>query len=306
MENRILKDTISLAKERNLNILNVIVRQNGEIIDRYNFQEEKPSLLWSVSKSITSLAVGIAIDEGYFNLENKVIDFFKERESNNKYINSLTIHDLLCMGTGHEKCPIVNADWSQGQKWDIEDLFFQEPFVNEPGRKYIYDNSAAYMLSKIIKKATTLDLDDYLFEKLFKPLGIKKPKWDRCPQEVVQGFTGLYLTAEELSKVGQLVLNEGEWNGKQIISRDYIKKATSVQISTGDFTPYYATEDHHQGYGYQFWINSYKGSYRMDGMYGQYVVILPNKHAVVVYVSNEPKNMTGILELTWETLIDKL
>lgn len=306
MSKRVLDDLVILAKNRNLNILNIVVRQNGKILDRHNFQEEESILLWSVSKSLTSLAAGIAIDEGYFSLESKLIDFFPDVRCEDEKVKKISIHDLLCMGTGHDKCPVETADWSNGQDWDISDLFFSDPFVHEPGTYFVYDNSAAYMLSKVIKKATGKYLDDYLYEKVFKPLDIERPKWDRCPKGIPQGFSGLHLKAEELSKVGQLFLDKGVWKGKKLVSEEFIEKATSAQISTKDYNPYYATEDHHQGYGYQIWMNSYEGSYRMDGMYGQYVVMLPDKNAVVVYVSNEPKNMTGILELTWEALIDKI
>ena len=96
------------------------------------------------------------------------------------------------------------------------------------------------------------------------------------------------------------------WGKKQLIPADYITQATKPQIDTSEFNEFFATADHKQGYGYQIWMNSYPGSYRMDGMYGQYVVMLPDKNAVVTYVSNEPSNMTGVLELTWNTLIDRL
>ena len=96
------------------------------------------------------------------------------------------------------------------------------------------------------------------------------------------------------------------WKDRQLIPSSYIEQATSIQIETRDFNPFFATEDHHRGYGYQVWMNSYPDLYRMDGMYGQNVIMLPKRNAVVTYVSNEPRNMTAILELTWNTLIDKL
>lgn len=308
MKIRILDELIISAKNENLNILNIVVRQNGEIIDRHDFEEEKPVLLWSVSKTFTSMAVGIAISENYFKLDDHIIDFFPEflDKSRNEYVKKLTVHDLLCMGTGHAECPIVKADWSNGKEWDITELFFQEPFVYEPGTHYVYDNSAAYILSRIISITTGNDLDEYLNKKIFEPLEIPKPQWDRCPKGVIQGFSGLHLKAEELSRFGQLILDKGVWNNKQLIPRDFIEKATSVQIKTDDFNPFYATDDHHQGYGYQIWRNSYPNSYRMDGSRGQYVVIIPDKNAVITFVSNEPKNMSGILALTWSTLVDKL
>ena len=308
MENELLNDLVLSVKNQNLHVLNVIIRKDGDIISKYDFEEEKPTLLYSVSKTFTSMAVGIAINEGCFKINDYVMDFFPHipQEHTSEYLKKMTIHDLLCMATGHAECPVFKADWSGGKEWDISQLFFDEPIVFEPGTHFTYDNSATYMLSKIIGITTGTNLDEYLDEKIFQPLDIPKPKWDTCPKGIPQGFSGLYLTAEQLSKFGQLILDKGVWKGKQLIPSSYIEQATSVQIKTNDFNPFFATEDHHQGYGYQIWMNSYPNSYRMDGSYGQYVVMLPDKNAVVTYISNEPQNMTGILELTWHTLIDKL
>lgn len=308
MRTELLNDLIASVKKQNLQVLNVVVRQNGNIIAKHDFEEEKTRLLWSVSKTFTSMAVGIAISEGYFKINDHVIDFFPSLPATqiSEFLKKITIHDLLCMGTGHGECPVMKADWSQGNSWDICQLFFNEPIVFEPGTHFTYDNSATYMLSKIISITTGDNLDEYLDKKIFQHLEIEKPKWDTCPKGIPQGFSGLYLTAEQLSRFGQLILDKGVWDGKQLIPSRYIEQATSVQIDTSDFNPYFATADHHQGYGYQIWMNSYPNSYRMDGSYGQYVVMLPDKNAVVTYVSEEPKNMTGILELTWDTLISKL
>lgn len=308
MRNNMLDDLIECVKNQNLHVLNVIVRQDGNIIAKHDFEEEKPTLLYSVSKTFTSMAVGIAISEGYFKISDYVIDFFTNipQERISEYLKKMTVHDLLCMGTGHAECPVVKADWESGEEWDITKLFFDEPIVFEPGTHFTYDNGATYMLSKIISITTGTNLDNYLNEKVFKHLDIPKPKWDTCPKGIPQGFSGLYLTAEQLSRFGQLILDKGVWKGKQLIPSSYIKQATSVQIKTNDFNPYFATSDNHQGYGYQIWMNSYANSYRMDGLYGQYVVIIPDKNAVITYVSNEPKNMMGVLELTWDTLVNKL
>lgn len=308
MNNVLLNDLILSVKSQNLHVLNVIVRQDGNIIAKHDFEKEKPALLYSVSKTFTSMAIGIAISEGYFKLNDHVINFFSDIQNmpTNGYLKEMTIHDLLCMGTGHEECPVMKADWSDGKEWDITQLFFQEPIVFKPGTHFTYNNASTYILSKIISITMGSDLNEYLDRRIFKHLDIPKPNWSTCPKGITQGFSGLYLTAEQLSRFGQLVLDKGVWKDKQLIPSSYIEKATSVQIKTNDFTPYYATSDHHQGYGYQIWMNSYPNSYRMDGLYGQYVVMLPDKNAVITYISNEPQNMTGVLELTWDTLIDKL
>jgi CubicO group peptidase (beta-lactamase class C family) len=308
MNNELLCDLISSVKNQNLHVLNVVVRQDGNIIAKHDFEEEKPVLLYSVSKTFTSMAVGIAISEGYFKIDDHVVDFFSDIPSlsMNEYLKELTIHDLLCLGTGQAECPVMKADWSNGKDWDICELFFNEPIVFKPGTHFTYNNAATYMLSKIISITTSINLDEYLDRKIFRHLDIPKPRWDTCPKGIPQGFSGLYLTAEQLSRFGQLLLDKGFWKGKQLIPSGYIEQAASVQIETNDFNPYFATADHHQGYGYQIWMNSYPNSYRMDGLYGQYVVMLPDKNAVITYVSNEPQNMTGVLELTWNTLINKL
>lgn len=308
MNDTLLNDLITDVNKKNLHVWNIVVRQHGKVIARHDFKPEKPTLLYSVSKTFTSMAIGIAMAEGRFTLSDRVVDFFPgiNHTSASEYLNKMTLHHLLCMGTGHAECPVEKADWKRGKKWDIAELFFAEPILFEPGTHFTYNNAATYLLSRIISMTTGSNLDEYLDKRIFLPLDIPKPEWDRCPYGIPKGFSGLHLAAEHLSRFGQLLLDHGVWNEQQLIPSDYIEKATSVQIKTCDFTPFFATEDHKQGYGYQIWKNSYPNSYRMDGLYGQYVVMLPEKSAVVTYVSHEPWNMTGILELTWNTLIEKL
>lgn len=307
MGKMILDDFVQSVTEQKLNILNMNVRKNGEIIAKHDFVEEKPSVLWSASKTFTSMAIGIARGEGLLDLDNKVIDYFKDDYDipDNNYLKKMTIHDLLCMGSGHAECPIMKAEWTRIIPLDIVKLFFDEPIKYEPGTRFTYDNSATYMLSRIITKVTGKSLLDYAYEKIFKPLDIPKPRWATCPRGYTQGFSGLYLTAEQLSRFGQLILNKGKWNDTQLIPQDYIEKATSVQISTVTHDHDFTTADHHMGYGYQIWMNSYAGSYRLDGMFGQFVIIVPEKNALITFVSHEERAIE-ILEIAWKHLIDKL
>jgi CubicO group peptidase (beta-lactamase class C family) len=162
------------------------------------------------------------------------------------------------------------------------------------------------MLSKLISVCTGSCLNDYLSPRLYEPLRIQNVEWEKDINGVNFGCSGLYLSAHEVSKVGQLLLSEGKWGDTSLIPREYINKATMKQIDTSKFDEPFATADHKSGYGYQLWMNSYYGSYRMDGLYGQYVVIIPKNQAVITFISNEPENMTGILELTWKHIIEKL
>ena len=309
MQNTILDALVASAQQRRLKILQVNVRQHNQTIATHEFVPEAPTLLWSVSKSVTSLLAGIAMDAGYFKLTDTVESFFPEymaKATPSLYLSMMTVHDLLCMGTGQLTCPISKADWVTNPRLDIAELFFAEEVVYAPGVHFMYNNSATYMLARIIERATKVALDTFAYTHLFAPLGIAKPVWDKCPLGHPQGFSGLRLRISELAKIGQLVLDKGVYAGKQIVSSSYIAAATSVQISTSHFDAFYATSDHKAGYGYQFWQNSVPGTARMDGYFGQYVVILPEQDAVVTYVSDEKHNMGGILQLTWRTLIDKL
>jgi CubicO group peptidase (beta-lactamase class C family) len=299
-----LGELVRSAREQNLHILNIVVRQNGEISAEYNFVEDTPVHLWSVSKTFTSMAVGIAASEGYFNISDKLVDYFPSAARDR--FDQITIRDLLCMGTGQTQCPLDKAIDSGRSLDNVETLFFEEPIVYAPGKHFLYNNAATYMLSKLISIQTGRCLLDYLRPHIFEPLEIEDVRWEKDVNGVNFGCAGLHMCAHDLSKFGQLLLNEGMWNGDSLIPTAYLWEATKKQIDTADFDKSFATTDHRSGYGYQLWINSYPGSYRLDGLYGQYVVIIPQQHAVITYVSNEPHNMTGILELTWKYIVDQL
>jgi len=299
-----LEQLIQSATEQNLHILNIVVRQNGEITAEHDFAEEIPVHLWSVSKTFTSMAVGIAAQEGYFKLDDRLAAYFSGARRDK--FDRLTLRDLLCMGTGQTRCPVDYAIELGKELDDIEELFFEEPILYEPRTHFVYNNAATYMLSKLISIRTGSCLSDFLSPRVFEPLEISNESWEKDVNGITVGFAGLHLKAHDLSKFGQLLLNEGSWKGQNLIPKQYIQEATQKQIDTSGFDKYFATRDHKSGYGYQIWMNSYPGSYRIDGLYGQYVVIIPAKDAVITYVSNEPKNMTGILELTWKFIVEQL
>lgn len=307
MNNSILDDLIESVKIQNLHVLSVVVRRDGDIIAEHDFELPKPTLLWSVSKTFTSMAIGIAEREGYLSIHDKVVDYFlNDIMETSDYLKEMTIHDLLCMRTGHARCPMEKVIRENGPFDNISKLFFEEPIIFKPGTHFLYNNAATYMLSKLVSITTGCSLKDFLMPRIFIPLSIPEPQWNSDVNGISFGCNGLYLTARELSKFGQLLLNNGVWNEKQLIPADYVEQATKSQGDTSEFNEYFATIDHKQGYGYQIWMNSYPNSYRMDGYFGQYVVILRDKKTVVTYVSNEPINMTGVLELTWNTLVEKL
>jgi CubicO group peptidase (beta-lactamase class C family) len=299
-----LQPLIQAVAEQDLHVLNIVVRQNGTIIAEHDFAEEKRVLLWSVSKTFTSMAIGIAENEGYLKIEDKLSKYFQIPAQ--AFWDQITVRDLLCMGTGQNKDPLSEALNSGKSLDNVEKLFFEEPIINKPGTHFLYSNAATYMLSKLISIQTKTSLNEYLRSHVYEPLGMENVQWEKDIHDINFGCSGLYLSAHELAKFGQLLLNEGEWKNDRLIPPKYIQAATKPQIRTADFDKSFAKADHKSGYGYQLWMNSYPGSYRLDGLYGQYAVIIPDKKAVIAYISDEPKNMTGILDLTWMYIIEQL
>lgn len=299
-----LTPLIQAAQHKNLHILNLLVRQHGQIIAEHNFAPEERILLWSVSKTFTSMAIGIAQGEGLINVQDKLAKYFKVPQD--EQWQKVTLHHLLCMGTGQKTCAFTNAYAVGRPTPDIEALFFSSPVVYEPGSYFFYNNSATYMLSKLISLTAGRSLNEYLKARVYDPLGIEDVEWEADGMGVNFGCSGLHLNAHEISKFGQLLLNHGVWEGKSLIPADYIEAATRKQIDNSAFKEKFATADHHSGYGYQIWMNPIPNSYRMDGLYGQYVVVLPDKDAVITFVSNEPQHMTAILQLAWDYLLQQL
>jgi CubicO group peptidase (beta-lactamase class C family) len=298
-----LSTLIQHVSERNLQLRRLVIRQHGNIIAEHAFSGELPDQLWSISKTFTSMAIGMAAHEGYFDIHDKLHQYFPA--ANEADFDQLTIHDLLSMGTGHDRDPLSKASEAKVEPLDLETCFFDEPLIHQPGTHFLYNNAATYLLSKLITKSTGRSLLDFLTPRLFEPLGVHEVTWlaDSCG--INFGCMGLNMNVHDLSKAGQLMLNKGQWQGSQLVPAEYVLEATQQQISTANFKEPFATADHTSGYGYQIWMNRIPGSYRMDGLYAQYVVMLPEQNAVVTMISNEPEKMTAILELTWQFILNQ-
>lgn len=284
-----------------LGVKNVRVLRHGETIGVLDFVPEQAVNVWSASKTFTAMAAGIAIGEGFFGLDDPVNRFISHMGT-----CDITVRNLLRMTTGHAKCPLSRAIDAHEVPDDLLALFVNEPRVVRPGTKFIYDNLAWYVISRLIEHVTGQMLDVFLYERALKQIGFARPVWDVCPRGHTQGFAGLHLSVSQLARFGQLLLQGGEWEGKQLIPRAFVTASMRPQISTVDFDAPFATADSRAGYGYGLWMNSYPGSCRMDGMYGQYVVLLPSKDAVVSYVSHEPSRMLDILALTWTHVVNEM
>ncbi len=257
---------------------------------------EKPHILWSLSKSFTSTAVGLVASEGKLDIDDKVLSFFPEDTppEPSENLKAMRVRDLLTMSTGHEKQPALTEDgvWTR--------QFLTQPVPHKPGSTFRYNTPATYMQSAIVQKVTGQTVVDYLQPRLFDPLGIVKPTWETSPQGISIGGYGLYVRTEDIAKFGQLYLQKGKWNGKQIIPADWIAQATSKQVDN-DKTPSARNPDWRQGYGFQFWQCRH-GAYRGDGKDGQFCIVLPEQDAVIA-ITAKTRNMQQQLDLVWEHLL---
>lgn len=276
----------------------LMIRRHGKIVAKgwwEPYSAETPHLLWSLSKSFTSTAIGIAQDEGLLSINDQVISYFPEDvpEDASANLKAMRISDLLRMNTGHAVEPGFRS--LQSDNWVR--AFLEHPVEFKPGSHFLYNSMATYMCSAIIQKVSGMSTLDYLTPRLFEPLGINKPTWESCPMGISVGGWGLSLTTEDISKFGQLLLQKGKWNGQQLVSEDWVEEATSLRTSNGSNPE----SDWDQGYGYQFWQCRH-GAYRGDGAFGQYCIVMPGQDAVLAITSGSG-DMQGILNAVWDHLL---
>lgn len=254
---------------------------------------ETPHMLFSLSKSFTSTAVGLAVAEGKLSIDNPVLKFFPEEAPADPSANlkAMRLSDLLRMNTGHQTEPARRSS----EPW--VKTFLAHPVPFKPGTHFLYNTSATYMASAAVQKATGQTVLDYLRPRLFDPLGIRNPTWEASPQGISAGGYGLSVRTEDIASFGQLYLQKGKWEGKQLVPAAWVQAATALQTSNGS----HPMSDWDQGYGYQFWRCRH-GAYRGDGAFGQYCIVLPEQDAVIAITSGV-KDMQAVLNLVWNKLL---
>lgn len=252
--------------------------------------------LYSLSKSFTSTAVGMAVAEGKLSVDDEVVKFFPEDApaEPGPNLKAMRVRDLLSMAAGHQ-----DETSSAPEKISVK-AFLAHPVPHKPGTHFKYNTPATFTLSAIVQKQTGLTVLDYLRPRLFEPLGIEQPVWNTNWQGISLGGYGMRVRTEDIARFGQLYLKKGNWRGKQLIPASWVEAATARQVSNGSNPK----SDWDQGYGFQFW-RSRHGAYRGDGAFGQYCIVLPEQDAVVVITSGV-KNMQTVLDLVWDKLLPTL
>lgn len=286
--------------ERHLGAYGVHVYAEGRGEVEHRFRSDDRVNLYSGSKTFTSLAVGIAADEGLLTLADPVAGFFPEVDRVAAGAEAVTIRDLLHMASGNT---FTWFEPGQDQVRDRAAAFLASELVAGPGERFEYSNGCTYMLGRIVEKVSGQDLRDYLVPRIFDPLGIDNPQWLRCPLGYSLGASGLHLRTSEFARVGRLMLQGGAWDGEQLVPADYVAAMHSDVIATArrDVDPESAL-----GYGYQVWLCSPDGAWRADGKYGQFSVVLPEQRAVVTITAHNELAANDLLRAAWEEILPLL
>ncbi|WP_336775615.1 serine hydrolase domain-containing protein [Paenibacillus sp. MMO-58] len=301
-----LIDLFARIEQRGLRVNSFMLLQDGKITAEYwrePYRKDTPQLLYSLSKSITSIAVGIAWDQGLLDLDDPVISFFPDKlpDIGSPNLARMTIRHLLSMTAGHD----FNLYSAVAAEKDWVAAFLAQEVALEPGTHYLYSTHSTYMLSAIIERVTGQSLVDFLMPTLFEPLCIPKPAWETCPLGITAGGMGLSLTTESVAKFGQMLLNRGVYENKRIVSERYLRLATTEQSDNRIANA--GKIDSMQGYGYQFHLCR-RCCYRGDGSFGQMCLVAPEQKLVIAMTAgfSSMRELQVTLDLIYEYIFDCL
>lgn len=298
-------DFLDAVEQSSNEMHGIVILRHGKVITEgwwKPYRKELFHTMYSCSKSFTATAIGFAVSENRIRLQDKVISFFPNDlpDTVSTNLSELTIQHLLTMSMGQdpEATPGVvttQTNWVKGM--------LSGPIVNKPGSKFLYNSGATYLLSAIISKVTGEPVLTYLKPRLFDPLGITGIDWETDPAGINTGGWGLRLKTEDMARFGQLFLQKGNWNGRQILPASWIEDASAKHI---DQKPELSQADKDksdwlQGYGYQMW-RCRNNAYRGDGAFGQYIIVMPDQDAVIA-ITSETGNMQDELNLVWKYLL---
>ena len=261
----------------------------------YPHEAEDKRHVYSVSKSFTGTAVGLAVEEGKVRLDDFAVSYFPQLfpAGATGRLSRMTIRHLLTMTTGHAEDTLFRLMENRDAP---ERAFFEAPIPYEPGARFVYDSGASYMLSAILHAATGEDLLAYLRPRLFAPLGVTDVSWMRAPGGLRGGGWGLYVSLADMLKLGILYLQQGVYEGRRILPAAWVRAATARQTDSA-MEGSDGADDWAQGYGYQFW-RCRCGAYRADGMYRQFITVVPERETVFAYTGYAPG--AWILDGLWE------
>ncbi len=288
-----LRQMMDLIDEQGFAYDSVLVVRHGRIVFeeyRNDYDQYAVHHLQSATKSFSSMLIGIAIHEGFLDgVEQRMVDLFPDHTIANLDARKerLTLEHLLTMSDGmdwHEiDYPYTDARNTLGQMWVSHDAVqhvLDRPMTREPGEAWAYNSGTSILLGGILEQATGQDLLAFAREYLFDPLGIENVIWSKTTGNHYHTDGGLYLTPRDMARFGYLMLHGGTWDGKEIVSPEWVARSTEAHYQTGSG----------KGYGYQWWTQE-RGIYAARGHYEQTIYVVPEADMVVVFTGNIPDDI---------------
>lgn len=272
---------VRLCEESGVENHSLMIIRHGKVAYeawRAPYSANTPHTLYSVSKSIIAIAAGFAIDEGLLTPQTKLIDVFPEfcPQSPDEDLENITLHTLMTMTAGKNVSLIADKT----SKYWVRD-FINTKQSYKPGEGWSYINENSYCVAAMISKACGTSVTEYLRTRLYEPLGITSYQWECDPTGVETGGWGLFLKTEDLAKIALCYLNNGVFDGKQVIPEEWTKTSSQDLTKGINNAP-------GQGYGYFIWgCDCDDNSFRFDGMFSQFAIGYRNYDAVVVSTNNE-------------------
>ena len=290
-------------RELNFELHGVVIVRHGKVIAAGSWRPfdtlNEPHMLYSHSKSFTSTAIGLLADDRRIDLDERVIDIFPDKlpATVPENLRQLRVRDLLTMNVGTKKADYAETCGSD----DWERAFFENTFDDPPGTRFQYDSSATYMLAAIAERRSGQKLMDFLRDRFFSRIGIEKAWSTTSPTGVACGGWGMRMTTPELARFALVYLNGGVWDGRRVLSGDWVRMATSKQTRSGWQPEDIPDNDWYMGYGFQFWRCRHN-AFRADGAYGQYSIVMPDQD-MLVSIHGGVRDMGREMQLVWDHLL---
>lgn len=288
----------AVAAHPELELHSLVVLRSGRTLIEHHWAPWGPSdraLVYSVSKTLTATAIGLAVAEGRLNLSDPVVALLPQADPGDPTVSRITVHHLLSMSTGHDQDTISVAEQFPESEW-VERLLAVRP-QTPVGSRHVYNNGASFLLGEIVRRVTGTDLVEYLRPRITESLGIEL-HWDTDRLGRALGWTGAHLRIADLAKIGELYRCDGVWDGVRLLPEGWAARATSRQIPTVDPAPEWS-----HGYGYQCWMS--REGFRLDGAFGQFSLVIPERELVIAITSAQSFTQE-LLDLVWDQLIPEL
>jgi len=279
----------------------VVLHDGSPVLEQYwaPYVADDRALVYSASKTFTASAIALAVGEGLLALDDRIVDLLPETWATvaepSESVAQLTVHHVLSMSTGHDADVLERFDPAAPQDWAR--IFLSTPPQAPVGSRHVYNNGASWLLGELIRTRTGEDLLDYLRPRLLAPLGIDAT-WDRDALGRCLGWSGIHVRTRDLAAMGELYRRDGVWQGQRLLPEAWVARATTSQIPTDE-----PNADWLFGYGYQLWLG--REGYRLDGAFGQFSLVLPER-GVVVAITSAQSCTQLLLDLVWDVLLPEL